>query len=189
MGRFNHWVIVCDFNARDLLRPDYGSGIRIFPIFKKFWIFKKLTKLKIRRMQASLFHFRGYKSEFPFWRIIQVFQLSRHVTTGIMSSFACHQFVSPSQKLELVRHYSQKLEKFLEWKFYQKSLKKSLEKEFKLEEMKLTLRLTWKRWKFSAYAKCDNSRVIRPFETFSKLRKVKINYCLTRGVKLSNKLN
>ena len=110
-----------------------------------------------------------------------------------MSSFACHQFVSPSQKLELVRHHSQKVEKILEWKFYQKRLKKSLEKEFKLEEMKLTLRLTWKRrWKisqFSTHAKCDNSRVIRPFETFSKLIRVKINYCLTRGVKLSNKLN
>ena len=50
-GRSGEILIVCNSNARDLLRPEYGSGIRIF--------FKIFEKIKIRRMQASLFHFRG----------------------------------------------------------------------------------------------------------------------------------
>ena len=124
---------------------------------------------------------------------MQVFQLSNHVTSSTMSSFACHQFVSPYHKLEFLNHSefsiilrnSKNVGIFLKdyllissqnrtitamvhslWMLCLKyavsscphvimptqffnCLKQRLEKFFKLEEMKLTLRLTWKdRWNF-----------------------------------------
>ena len=141
---------------------------------------------------------------------MQVFQLSNHVTSSTMSSFACHQFVSPYHKLEFLNHSefsiilrnSKNVGIFLKDYLLIRSqnrtitamdlvsklcrvvvparyhayaiflthksltqptylisvwvisktcncLKQRLEKFFKLEEMKLTLRLTWKdRWNF-----------------------------------------
>ena len=117
---------------------------------------------------------------------MQVFQLSHHVTSSTMSSSACHQFVSPFHKLEFL-HFLIILRNNMTQKQHD-CLKKRLEKFFKLEEMKLTLRLTWKvRFFYLAHANWDNSRVTLPFDFFKRI-KLKINFCSTRGVNWATKL-
>ena len=136
-GRSGEILIVCNSNARDLLRPEYGSGIWIFPKFLKNSKFGECKRhCFISVVEKVIISILTHNASFPAVTscdkqhhvIIRLSPIRVTISqTGVSSFFS---EINWLKKLSL------------------EGLKKRLEKFFKLEEMKLTLRLTWKaRWK------------------------------------------